>query len=165
MHRKLLIKIFSMHWPTQQTSSKGSWSICKILITAYKLCLHRFKNQKYILLSQERYLAMKNTFCIAKVLNHVLTKHLLSKYCYAERERLFETKCTLPSFWCPIACIKHSTLRNYSYVQYVKCWFMPIFLFLKKKHPLFLVVHWSSNKGQIPGCSGQHAEDTKFSWD
>lgn len=135
MHRKLLIKIFSMHWPTQQTSSKGSWSICKILITAYKLCLHRFKNQKYISLSQERYLAMKNTFCIAKVLNHVLTKHLLSKYCYAERERLFETKCTLPSFWCPIACIKHSTLRNYSYVQYVKCWFMPIFLFFLKKAP------------------------------
>lgn len=155
-----------MHWPTQQTSSKGSWSICKILITAYKLCLHGFKNQKYISLSQERYLAMKNTFCIAKVLNHVLTKHLLYKYCYAEREWLFETKCTLPSFWCPIACIKHSTLRNYSYVQYVKCWFMPIFLFFFfKKHPLFLVVHWSSNKGQIPGCSGQHAEDTKFSWD
>ena len=33
------------------------------------------------------------------------------------------------------------------------------------KHPLFLVVHWSSNKGQIPACPGQHAEDIKFSWD
>lgn len=48
-------------------------------------------------------------------------------------------------------------------MQYVKCWFVPIFSFLK--HPLFLVVHWSSNKGQMPACPGQHAEDMKFSWD
>lgn len=37
------------------------------------------------MLFQERYLAMKDTLCIAKVLNHVITKHLLSKYRYAER--------------------------------------------------------------------------------
>lgn len=91
-------KIFSMHWPAQHTSSKGSWSISKILITAYKLCLHGFKTQKYTSLSQDKYPAMKNTFCIAKVLNHVLTKHLLSKHCYAETAQLFQTKCTCQDF-------------------------------------------------------------------
>lgn len=37
------------------------------------------------------------------------------------------------------------------------------FSFLKP--PLFLVVRWCSNKGQIPACPGQHAEDITFSWD
>lgn len=36
------------------------------------------------------------------------------------------------------------------------------FSFLKP--PLFLVVHWCPNKGQIPACPGQHAEDITFSW-
>lgn len=65
--------------------------------------------------------------------------------------------------WCLVACIKHSTLRNYGYVQQVKHWFVVILLFLK--HLLFLFVHWSSNKGQAPACPGQHTEDLNFSRD
>lgn len=40
---------------------------------------------------------------------------------------------------------------------------MAIFPLLK--HPLFLFVHSSSNKGQTPACPGQHTEDLNFSRD
>lgn len=58
----------------------------------------------------------------------------------------------------------HKTLnvkKLWMRVQYVKQWFVPFF-FSFSKHPLFLIVHWSSNKGQIPACPGQHAEDIKL---